>query len=43
MTNVVDIPAPACCAVSAPAELHEDVRGYLELAAELVELARQGS
>ena len=41
MNRVVDGPAPPYYAVIAPAELHGDTRGYPELAAQLVELARQ--
>lgn len=41
MNKVVDAPIPPYYAVIAPAELEEDVRGYPELAAKLVELARQ--
>lgn len=41
MNKVVDAPAPPYYAVIAPAELADDVRGYPELAAKLVELARQ--
>lgn len=41
MNRVVDAPAPPYYAVIAPAELREDVRGYPELAARLVDLARQ--
>ena len=41
MNKVVDAPPPPYYAVIAPAELAEDVRGYPELAAQLVELARR--
>lgn len=41
MNKVVDAPTPPYYAVIAPAELADDVRGYPELAAKLVELARQ--
>lgn len=41
MNRVVNAPAPPYYAVIAPAELAEDVRGYPELAAQLVELARR--
>ena len=41
MRKVVDAPTPPYYAVIAPAELAEDVRGYPELAAKLVELARE--
>ena len=41
MGSVVDAPAPPYYAVIAPAELHDDVRGYPELAAKLLELARE--
>lgn len=41
MNKVVDAPTPPYYAVIAPAELEEDVRGYPELAAKLVELAKQ--
>lgn len=41
MNTVVDAPSPPYFAVIAPAELHEDVRGYPELAAGLVELAKR--
>ena len=37
MGSVVDAPAPPYYAVIAPAELHDDVRGYPELAARLVD------
>ena len=40
MNKVVNAPPPPYYAVIAPAELHEDVRGYPEMAAKLVELAR---
>jgi len=39
--KVVDAPTPPYYAVIAPAELAEDVRGYPELAAKLVELAKE--
>ena len=39
MNKVVEAPVPPYYAVIAPAELEEDVRGYPELAAKLVELA----
>jgi heme-degrading monooxygenase HmoA len=39
MNKVVDAPEPPYYAVIAPAELREDVRGYLEMAKKLVELA----
>jgi heme-degrading monooxygenase HmoA len=38
---VVNAPPPPYFAVIAPAELAEDVRGYPELAAKLVELAKR--
>lgn len=41
MNKVVSGPVPPYYAVIAPAELEEDVRGYPELAAKLVELAQQ--
>jgi len=41
MDKVVDAPAPPYYAVIAPAELREDIRGYPELAAKLVELAKE--
>ena len=41
MTRVVDAPTPPYYAVIAPAELREDVRGYPELAAKLIELAKR--
>jgi len=41
MNRVVDAPPPPYYAVIAPAELREDIRGYPELAAKLVELARE--
>lgn len=41
MKKVVDAPTPPYYAVIAPAELAEDVRGYPELAARLVELAKE--
>lgn len=41
MNKVVDGPSPPYYAVIAPAELQEDVRGYPELAAKLVEFAKQ--
>jgi heme-degrading monooxygenase HmoA len=41
MNRVVDAPQPPYYAVIAPAELAEDVRGYPELAAKLVELAKE--
>lgn len=41
MNRVVDAPPPPYYAVIAPAELRDDVRGYPELAAKLVELARE--
>ena len=40
MNQVVDAPTPPYYAVIAPAELVEDVRGYPELAAKLIELAK---
>jgi heme-degrading monooxygenase HmoA len=41
VNKVVNGPTPPYYAVIAPAELAEDVRGYPELAAKLVELAKQ--
>lgn len=41
MDKVVDAPSPPYYAVIAPAELAEDFRGYPELAAKLVELAKE--
>jgi heme-degrading monooxygenase HmoA len=41
MNRVVDAPPPPYYAVIAPAELAEDVRGYPELAAKLVALAKE--
>lgn len=41
MNRVVDAPTPPYYAVIAPAELAADVRGYPELAAKLVALARE--
>jgi len=41
MNRVVQGPQPPYYAVIAPAELHDDVRGYPELAAKLVELAQR--
>ena len=41
MNKVVDAPAPPYYAVIAPAELQEDIRGYPEMAAKLVELAKE--
>jgi heme-degrading monooxygenase HmoA len=41
MNKVVDTPTPPYYAVIAPAELAEDIRGYPEMAAKLVELARE--
>lgn len=41
MNRVVDAPTPPYYAVIAPAELYEDIRGYPELAASLVELAKE--
>jgi heme-degrading monooxygenase HmoA len=41
MNRVVAAPPPPYYAVIAPAELRADVRGYPELAASLVELAKQ--
>jgi heme-degrading monooxygenase HmoA len=41
MNRVVDAPTPPYYAVIAPAELREDIRGYPELAAKLVELAKE--
>lgn len=41
MNKVVDAPNPPYYAVIAPAELHDDVRGYPEMAAKLMELAAQ--
>ena len=43
MKKVVDAPTPPYYAVIAPAELAGDVRGYPELAARLVELAKEAS
>jgi len=40
VSQVVDAPNPPYWAVIAPAELADDVRGYPELAAKLVELAK---
>ena len=40
MNKVVHAPTPPYYAVIAPAELADDIRGYPELAAELVELAK---
>lgn len=41
MSQVVNTPAPPYYAVIAPAELAEDVKGYPEMALQLIELARQ--
>src|SRR5262245_56201212 len=41
VNRVVDAPAPPYYAVIAPAELRDDARGYPELAARLVELAKR--
>ena len=41
MNKVVDAPTPPYYAVIAPAELEEDIRGYPELATELIELAKR--
>jgi heme-degrading monooxygenase HmoA len=41
MNKVVAAPTPPYYAVIAPAELHEDIRGYPEMAAKLVELAKK--
>jgi heme-degrading monooxygenase HmoA len=41
VNRIVDAPAPPYYAVIAPAEVREDLRGYPELAAKLVELAKQ--
>lgn len=41
MNKVVAAPTPPYYAVIAPAELAEDVRGYPELAAKLIELAKE--
>lgn len=41
MSQVVDTPAPPYYAVIAPAELADDVKGYPQLAQQLIELARQ--
>jgi heme-degrading monooxygenase HmoA len=41
VNRIVDTPPPPYYAVIAPAELREEVRGYPELAARLVESARQ--
>ena len=40
LNKVVDAPTPPYYAVIAPAELADDIRGYPELAAKLVELAK---
>jgi heme-degrading monooxygenase HmoA len=41
MNKVVHAPRPPYYAVNAPAELNDDIRGYPELAAKLVELAKK--
>ena len=41
MNKVVNAPPPPYYAVIAPAELQEDIRGYPEMAAKLVELAKE--
>lgn len=41
MNKVVEAPTPPYYAVIAPAELQEDIRGYPEMAARLVELAKE--
>ena len=41
MNKVVHAPTPPYYAVIAPAELNDDVRGYPEMAARLVELAER--
>jgi heme-degrading monooxygenase HmoA len=41
VNRIVRAPLPPYYAVIAPAELHDDVRGYPELAGKLVELARE--
>jgi heme-degrading monooxygenase HmoA len=41
VNKVVNAPPLPYYAVIAPAELHDDIRGYPEMAAKLVELAKQ--
>jgi heme-degrading monooxygenase HmoA len=41
VNEVVDAPTPPYYAVIAPAELNEDIRGYPDMAAKLIELAKE--
>ena len=41
VNKVVNAPSPPYYAVIAPAELQEDIRGYPETAAKLIELAKE--
>lgn len=41
MNRIADTPAPPYYAVIAPAELSDDTDGYLEMAAKVIEIARQ--